>query len=79
MNFECLPHPPYSPDLATSDYNIFELPKEAISGKTFRSYEEVQVHEWLRTWSKEFFSRGIQALVKRWRTWLEHSRDYVEK
>jgi hypothetical protein len=27
----------------------------------------------------EFFSRGIQALVKHWRTCIEHKRDYVEK
>jgi hypothetical protein len=80
MRFECLPHPPYSPVLAPSDYHIFGPLKEAIRGKTFRSDEEVQeADEWLRTRPKEFFSRGIQALVKRWRTCIESNGGYVEK
>jgi histone-lysine N-methyltransferase SETMAR len=80
-HFECLPHPPYTLDLAPSDYHIFGPLKEAISGKTFRYDEEVQeaVHEWLCTQPKEFFSRGIQALVKCWRTRTELNGDYVEK
>jgi histone-lysine N-methyltransferase SETMAR len=31
--FECLPHPPYSPDLATSDFHVFGQLKEATGGK----------------------------------------------
>jgi len=47
LSFECLPHPPYSPDLAPSDLYIFGPLKEAMGGKSFRSDEEVQqgVHE----------------------------------
>jgi histone-lysine N-methyltransferase SETMAR len=47
LSFECLPHPPYSPDLAPSDFHVFGRHKEAMEGKTFRSDEEVQqtVHE----------------------------------
>jgi hypothetical protein len=35
-----------------------------------RSDEKVQqaVHEWLRSQPKEFFSRGIHALLKHWNT-----------
>ena len=40
--FECLPHPPYSPDLAPSDFHVFGPLKEAMGGKSFRSNEEVQ-------------------------------------
>jgi hypothetical protein len=55
--FECLPHPPYSPDFAPSDYHIFGQLREAMGGKTFKSDEEVQqvVHEWLRMRPKDFF------------------------
>jgi hypothetical protein len=31
------------------------------------------------TQSEEFFSRGIQTLVKRWHTCIERGGDYVEK
>ena len=56
-SFECLPHPPYLPDLATSDFHVFGPLKEAMVGKSFRSDEEVQqvVHEWLHSQPKEFF------------------------
>jgi hypothetical protein len=57
MSFECLPHPPYSPDLAPSDFYVFGLLKQAMGGKYFRSDEEVQqaVQEWLRSQPKIFF------------------------
>ena len=57
LSFECLPHPPYSPDLAPTDVHVFGSLKEAMGGKSFRSDEEVQlaVHEWLRSQPKYFF------------------------
>ena len=57
LHFECLPHPPYSPDLAPSDFHVFGPLKEAMGRKKFRSDEEVRhaVHEWLRGLPKEFF------------------------
>jgi len=42
LSFECLPHPPYSPDLVPSDFYVFGPLKEAMGGKSFRSDEEVQ-------------------------------------
>ena len=64
LSFEFLPHPPYSPDLAPSDFHVFGPIKEAMGGKTSRADEEVHqaVHKWLRCQQKEFISRGIHAL-----------------
>ena len=57
LTFECLPHPPYLPDLAPSDFQVFGPLKGAMGGKSFRSDEEVQqaVHEWLHSQPKAFF------------------------
>jgi histone-lysine N-methyltransferase SETMAR len=33
LHFECLPHPPYSPDHAPSNYHMFGPLKEALGGK----------------------------------------------
>jgi len=57
LSFECLSHPPYSPDLAPSDSHVFGPLKQATRGKSLRSDEEVQkaVHEGLRSKPKEFF------------------------
>jgi histone-lysine N-methyltransferase SETMAR len=81
LSLECLPHPPYSPDFAPSDFHVFGPLKEAMGGKSFRSEEEVQpaVHEWLRRQPKDFFFRGIHALPKCWNTCMERNGDYVEK
>jgi histone-lysine N-methyltransferase SETMAR len=80
LSFECLPHPPYSPDLAPSAFHVFGPLTEAMGGKSFRSDEEVQqaVHEWLRSQPKDF-SRGIHALPKHWNTCMVCNGDYVEK
>jgi hypothetical protein len=47
---------------------VFGPLKEALGGKKFSTDDEIKeaVHRWLRSQSEEFFfSRGIQALVKR--------------
>jgi len=81
LSFECLLHPPYSPDLVPSDFHVFGPLKEAMGGKSFTSDEEVQqaVHEWLRSQPKDFLPRGIHALPKRWNTCMVRNGDYVEK
>ncbi len=40
-NIEVLPHLPYSPDLALCNYWLFPMPKKAIRGWHFDSYNEV--------------------------------------
>ena len=41
LSFELLPHPPYSPDLAPSDYYLFADLKKMLQGKRFYFNEEV--------------------------------------
>jgi histone-lysine N-methyltransferase SETMAR len=64
LPFEYLPHPPYSPDLAPSDYHMFGPLKEELGGKKSCSDEEVQraMCEWLCRQPKDFFPpRGVQG------------------
>jgi len=81
LSSECLSQPPYSPDLAPSDFHVFGPLKQAMGGKSFRSDKEVQqaVHEWLNSQPKDFLSRSIHALPKRWNTCMERNGDCVEK
>jgi hypothetical protein len=81
LHLECIPHPAYSPDLTLTDYHVFGPLKEALGGKKFSTDDEIKeaVHRWLHSQSEEFFSRRIQALVKRWHTCIECGGDYVEK
>ena len=41
LRFECIPHPPYSPDLAPSDFQVFGPLKDVLSGTQFRDTDEV--------------------------------------
>ena len=81
LSFECLPHPPYSPDLTPSDFHVFGPLKEAMGGKSFRSNEEMQQGgaQVAALSAKRFFSRGIRVLTKRWNSCMERNGDYVKK
>lgn len=81
MGWEILPHPPYSPDLAPSDYHLFGPLKEALRGKKFSNNEEVKefVGNWLKQQDKDFFASGIKKLVHRWDKCINIRGDYVEK
>jgi len=43
-----LPLPPYSPDLAASDFHLFPKPKEHLKGQRFSCDEEVKSAVWKR-------------------------------
>jgi hypothetical protein len=59
MHWEVLPHPAYSPDLASKDFHLFDLLEGALRGKRFKADDEVKlsVQQWLdeqpRTLMKE--------------------------
>jgi histone-lysine N-methyltransferase SETMAR len=42
FEFELLPHPSYSPDLAPSDYHIFRPLRDALHGHQSANNEEVK-------------------------------------
>ena len=79
--FNLIEHPPYSPDLAPSDFHLFPKLKAAISGTHFQSDDDVilAVDGFLNSQDKEFFKSGIEALKHRWQKCIDTEGDYVEK
>ncbi|UYV80849.1 hypothetical protein LAZ67_19001982 [Cordylochernes scorpioides] len=78
--FELLPHAPYSPDLAPSDFHLFPHLKKTLSGIHFRSAEEVidAVTSFFESLEISFFLEGIKALEHRWKKCIDVKWDYVE-
>ena len=76
-----VPHSPYSPDLAPSDYHLFGTMKDALRDKHYGNDEEMKiaVKNWLRKQSPEFYKTRIHALIQRWNSAIERDVDYVEK
>jgi histone-lysine N-methyltransferase SETMAR len=58
LQCELLEHPPYSPDLALSDFHLFGPQKNHLCGKRFADDEDVEtlVQKWLRQQSKDFYA-----------------------
>jgi len=79
--WEILPHPPYSPDLAPSDFHLFPQLKKYLRGNHFQSSEDVKdaVHQWIRRQSPSFYYRGLDSLILRYDKCLNRLGDYVEK
>jgi len=57
LSFQCLDHPPYSPDLAPSDYHLFPGLKKQLKGRHFSSDAEViaAAETWLDGQHSDFF------------------------
>jgi hypothetical protein len=78
FNWEVFPRPPYSPDLAPSDFHLFTKMKNWIATQRFNDDEDpVRVTEWLRSQAAEFYNTGISKLVHCYNKCL--NGDYVEE
>ena len=81
FGWEILQHPPYSPDLAPSDFHLFGPMKKHLGGRRFASDEEVEceVKLWFRKQSPDFYAMGIGSLIPRWDKCINVGGNYVEK
>jgi len=80
LGFLCLDHPPYSPDLAPSDYHLFRGLNKQLKDGHFSSYVEViaATETWLDGQLSEFFLSGLQKSEQRAKKCTELRGEYVE-
>jgi len=76
-----LPHPPYSPDLAPSDFYLFNHLKRALRGRHFSSKEDLQkaVMDFIDEKSSKFFENAFSQLALRWQKCVDVFGSYIEK
>ncbi|UYV62003.1 hypothetical protein LAZ67_1007460 [Cordylochernes scorpioides] len=65
FKWEFFTHPPYSPELASSDFHLFPALKLYLGGKHFANDDEVQaeVNYWLRRQDTAWYNSGIKKLL----------------
>ncbi|KAJ4439635.1 hypothetical protein ANN_07763 [Periplaneta americana] len=68
FGWEIFDHPPYSPDLAPSNFHLFTKLKDFLCGTRFGSDEELNktVNTWLNELAAEEYNTGILKLVNRY-------------
>ncbi|GBM96265.1 hypothetical protein AVEN_134449-1 [Araneus ventricosus] len=80
FGWEVFYHPPYSPDLAPSDFHLFAHMKRWLGGQIFTTDElQTSVQNWLKTQATAFYDEGIGKLVPRYDKCMNWNGDYVEK
>ena len=76
MGINTVPHPPYRPDLASSDFWLF--PK--LTGYRYETIEEMKeaVRKVIDTLTQEDFHGAFQKLLERYNKWIAAGGDYFE-
>lgn len=74
LKFETVLHPPYSPDLAPSDFFLFPKMKEDLKGIRFES-----IRDWIRKKTPNFYADAFKKWILRLEKCVDLNGDYIEK
>ena len=79
LDWEMLPRPPYSPDIAPSDYYLFRLMSHALAEERY-VFEDIKkwVDSWTASKDEEFFHNGICKLPEKWRYVIANDGQYFQ-
>jgi len=79
FGWEVLPHPPYSPDLAPTDYYLFRSLSNHLQDRSFDDIVDVKtcLTEFFASKPREFYSKGIHSLHERWQTVIDNNGLYI--
>ena len=79
LDWEVLPHPPYSPDLASSDYHLFRSLHNFLKDKIYQNKDEVKtdLDSFFISQTEDFYRDGISRLVQRWQQVVDSGGEYI--
>ena len=79
LGWDVLPHPPYSPDMASTDFKLFRSLQNALRGVEFQDEKELRrfIEDFFASKSSGFYVRGFTDLPKRWREIIAHDGEYI--
>ena len=79
LGWEVVPHPPYSPDLASTDYYLFKTLQAFCREKRFKDDNElkVEVTKFFEEKEPNFYQRGIVCLPEKWKEVIANNGNYL--
>ena len=79
LGWEVLPHPPYSPDLAPSDFHLFRSLSNHLKEKHFDDSDHLKmtIDTFFINKTPEFYASGINQLPDRWATVVNSEGEYI--
>ena len=77
LGWEVLIPPPYSPDIAPSDYHLFRSLQNSLNGKNFSSLEDCKRHleQFFAQKDKKFWEGGSMKLPEQWQDVMEQNSE----
>ena len=79
FGWDVLNHPPYSPDMAPSDFHLFRSLQHFLLGKRLTFVSDVlnNLDKFFEAKSEEFYRRGIEKLYERWEQIIKNNGQYI--
>jgi [histone H3]-lysine36 N-dimethyltransferase SETMAR len=80
LGYELFSHPPYSPDLAPSDFFEFADLKRILAGMKFTTNEEAiaETEAYFEAISKSYYKNGIEKLYDGYNSCIAFERNFIE-
>jgi len=76
FGWEVLMHPPYSPDIASSDYHLFMSLQNSLNDVKLASCEN-HLKQFFDQKPQNFYRDGIMALPQKWQNIIENNGAYL--
>ena len=79
LNWEVLPYPPYSPDLAPTDLSPIRSLSNYLKEKKLDNLNQLEnaLNTFFFNKSLEFYASGIDQLPRRWITIVDSEGEYI--
>ena len=80
LGYSLVVHPPYSPELAPSDFFLFPKLKSELRGRRFETRAALgsAIYQCLKHWPEDAFLEALRKLPERWEKCIRAKGEYFE-